>query len=85
MRPCVKAAAAAAIHRPSRRISGPALAAAALLAAPAMSGAQSLYQQIGLTQLLAIEPGLTGAGVTVGQAEANFSTSGGNEFEVNPA
>jgi autotransporter-associated beta strand protein len=50
-----------------------------------MSGAQSLYQQIGLTQLLAIEPGLTGAGVTVGQAEANFSTSGGNEFEVNPA
>ncbi|MGA2230225.1 MAG: autotransporter-associated beta strand repeat-containing protein, partial [Tepidisphaeraceae bacterium] len=47
--------------------------------------AQSALQEIGLPQLLALEPNLTGAGVSVGQIEANFSQTGGNEFEVSPS
>jgi autotransporter-associated beta strand protein len=56
---------------------------AAVMAVPVLAEAQSDLQIIGLPQLLAVEPSLTGAGVRVGQVEANFGTSS-YLFEVNP-
>jgi autotransporter-associated beta strand protein len=57
---------------------------AAVLAVPALAKAQSDLDIIGLNQLLAVDPALTGSGVRVGQVEANFGANS-NEFEVNPA
>jgi hypothetical protein len=60
------------------------LTAAALLVLPAAARAQSFLDTIGLTKLLSVQPSLTGAGVRVGQAEANSSLTGGNNYQVNP-
>jgi autotransporter-associated beta strand protein len=60
------------------------LAGAVALALPAFTQAQTNLGVVGLTKLLALDPSLTGAGVRVGQAEANFGTSP-YLFEVNPA
>ena len=68
----------------NRLKSMPMLAAAVLMAAPAAAMARSFLATIGVTELQAAEPSLTGAGVRVGQAEANFSSSGGDAFEANP-
>jgi hypothetical protein len=68
------------------RIGCTAAAVAAVALTPsAVALAQTNFDTIGLTQLLALDPTLTGAGVVVAQGEANDS-SGTNTytFEVNP-
>jgi autotransporter-associated beta strand protein len=58
------------------------LLAAVALIAPTAAIASNL-DTIGVTQLLALDPTIDGAGVTVGQPEADVGI--GDSFEVNPA
>jgi hypothetical protein len=60
----------------------------ALAAACAVSGlaqGSTTFDQIGLTQLQAVAPGITGTGVNVAQVEASVSSTTQNAFEPNPA
>jgi autotransporter-associated beta strand protein len=77
----------ATVPRPllsARRVSFAALVTAAAGVSGVARG-QSNLQIIGLPQLLSLEPSLTGAGVTVGQPEADVNGTGTNSFQVNPA
>lgn len=47
--------------------------------------ADTTFQEMGLTQLQQIAPGLTGAGVAVAQVEASVSSTTENAFEPNPS
>ena len=47
-------------------------------------GRAAIVDDIGLTQLRALDPSLTGSGVNVGQAEADADAGAADSFEVNP-
>lgn len=59
-----------------------ATSAAVGLALP-RADADTVFQQIGLTQLQTISPNINGAGVSVGQVEASISSTNVNLFEPN--
>ena len=67
---------------------GWAILVAAAVAVPAFrqtARANSVMDQVGVTQLQRLTPALTGAGVTVAQVEASVSRTTLNAFEPNPA
>ncbi len=74
-----------ALHHHAARCASAAVALAAAFAVSGLAHGSTTFDQIGLTQLQSVAPGINGTGVNVAQVEASVSSTTLNAFEPNPA